>query len=83
MEVEEWKNAEEYEMQWTQAATREMPIRYCERHFLKKGRQTPEQFAQRSCWSSIPVALQNSAGCNPERNLTSKLVLLSAGDWSR
>lgn len=70
-------------MQWTQAAIREMPIRYRERHFLKKGGQTPEQFVQRSCGSSIPGNTQNSAGSNPEHNLTSKLVLLSDRGWSR
>lgn len=53
---------EEYERQWTQAATREMPTGYCERHFLKKGGQAPEQFAERSCESSIPGDTQNSAG---------------------
>lgn len=71
------------EMWWAQAVTREMPIQYCERHFLKKGGQTPEQFAQRSCGSSIPGDTQNSASSNTDHNLTSKLVLLSAGDWSR
>lgn len=53
---------EDYERQWTQAAIREMPMRSCERHFLKKGGQTPEQFAQRSCGSSIPGDTQNSDG---------------------
>lgn len=60
-----------------------MPIRYCERHFLKKDGQTPEKFTQRYCGSFIPEANQNSAGSNPEHNLTSKLVLLSAGNWGR
>lgn len=81
--IKRWKNADVYKMQWTWAARREMPIRYCERHFLKKDGQTPEKFTQRSCGSSIPEANQNPAGSNPEKNLTSKLVLLSAGNWSR
>lgn len=81
--IKQWKNAEEYEMQWTQAARRETPLRYCERHLLKKGGQTPEEFAQRSCGSSIPGDSQNSAGSNPKHNLSFELVLLSAGNQSR
>lgn len=65
-------------MRCSDEATWGMPIRYCGRYFLKKGGQTPVQFAERSCRSSVPGNSQNSAGFNPAHNLTSKLVLHSA-----
>jgi len=71
-------------MWWTQVATRKMVIRKHERHFLKTCcGWTPQQFAQRGYGSSIPRGVQNSAGCNLEHNLTSRLVLPWAEDWSR
>lgn len=77
------ENTDKSEMQETQAAKREMLTRYYEKHFLQNCGQTPEEFAQRDCGSSIPRDTQSPAGCIPENNLTSRLVLPSTGVWSR
>lgn len=79
-----WEVIGEIEPDASQAATREVLLRYWENIFHREDGQTLERVAQRGCRPSIFGGIQYSAGQRPEQlAVTSRLALLCAEGWTK